>query len=181
MTETSALLVAARNGSDDAHGRLFAHVYGELRRLSQSKLAAMPGATVSATGLVHEAYLKLMGTEGGWDTRGHFMCVAARAMRQILTDRARARHALKRGGPAHATTLDASLGVASDDAPDQVLAVDQALGRLEALAPDLARLVELRFFAGLEVREAAEALGVSERTAARMWGRAKAHLRASLA
>ena len=179
--KTKALLVAARNGEARAADLLFARVYDELRRLSQAYVSAEPhGVTLSATGLVHEAYLKLL-AEGDWADRAHFMAVAARAMRQILTDRARARSAQKRGGPARPVTLGEECAGTSEDAHEHVLAIDAALDQLSARNADLAQLVELRFFGGLEVREAADVLGISARTAARQWARAKAHLRAELA
>lgn len=185
-SETTALLAAVRSGESRAADRLFIHVYDELRRLSQSYIAAEPRhATLSATELVHEAYLKLIGG-GDWTDRAHFMAIAARAMRQILIDRARARRTLKRGGKARAVTLNndlpgTSLSVASDDTLDQVLALDAALERLSARDELLGQLVELRFFGGLQVNEVAEVLGLSPRTAARHWARAKAHLLADLA
>jgi RNA polymerase sigma factor (TIGR02999 family) len=184
--ETTALLAAARKGEARAADLLFGRLYDELRRLSGAYVAAEAhGATLSATDLVHEAYLKLI-SGGDWADRAHFMAIAARAMRQILTDRARARRAAKRGGEARAVTLDpdllgAPLPGSPSDAHEQVLAVDAALERLSARDEDLGRLVELRFFGGLEVREVAEVTGVSERTAARQWARAKAHLLAELA
>ena len=181
ITDATVLLHAARDGDTDASTRLLPLVYAELRKLSQSRIDAEPGVvTISATGLVHDAYLKLVGT-GDWADRVHFMAVAARAMRQILTDRARARTASKRGGSQRAVTLVHS-GV-SDDAPliDDVLAVDAALDRLATRDAELARVVELRFYGGLEIDEVAEATGVSPRTAARRWGKAKAYLRADLA
>ncbi len=184
--DTTALLLAARKGEARAADLLFVRLYDELRRLSQGHLAAEPhGATLSATGLVHEVYLKLI-AGGDWTDRAHFMAIAARAMRQILTDRARARQSSKRGGGARAVTLDydilgTHLPEAEHDALAEVLSVDAALDRLASRDEHLARLIELRFFGGLEVREAAVVLGVSARTAARQWSRAKAHLRAELA
>lgn len=184
--EATALLSAVRNGEPGAADRLFVRVYDELRRLAQSYIAAeRRGVTVSATDLVHEAYLKLV-ANGDWTDRTHFMAVAARAMRQILVDRARARSAAKRGGADRAITLDynllgASLPGNEHHALEQVLALDAALERLTARDEQLGRLVELRFFGGLEVREVAEVLGISARTAARCWARAKAHLLADLA
>ena len=180
-TDTTLLLHAARAGDARAADRLFPRVYAELRRLSQARISGEPGVvTISATGLVHEAYLKLIDGDG-WADRAHFMAVAARAMRQILTDRARARSAAKRGGAAREVTLDADLAVPSEASAEEVLAVDAALDRLAMRDEQLARLVELRFFGGLEVAEAADVLGISPRTAARAWARAKAHLRADLA
>ena len=178
---TTDLLSAARDGDARAADHLFARVYDELRRLSQSYVAAEPHAvTLSATGLVHEAYLKLI-AGGDWTDRSHFMAIASRAMRQILTDRARARNTQKRGGAARPVVLPSDGVEATDDAHEHVLAIDAALDRLSSRNASLAQLVELRFFGGLDVREAAEVLGISERTAARQWARAKAHLRADLA
>lgn len=179
--DTIALLARSRSGDRRAADLLFDRVYDELRRISQAQIGGESGGvTISATGLVHEAYLKLLGA-GEWADRGHFVAVAARAMRQILTDRARARATLKRGAGAAAVTLVPDvMGGAESGIADDVLAVDAALDRLALRDADLARLVELRFFGGLEVAEVAEVLGVSPRTAARQWARAKAHLRAEL-
>lgn len=178
---TTALLQAAREGDASAADALLPHVYDELRRLAQARVSAEPGVvTVSATGLVHEAYLKLV-ANGKWEDRAHFLAVASRAMRQILTDRARARQAQKRGGRELTVTLADSLGVADDSLPEQILAVDQALDRLAAHEPDLARFVEMRFFGGMTVAEVAEANGVTRRTATRQWTRAKAYLHVLLA
>lgn len=179
-SDTTALLHSVRDGDPRAADLLLPHVYAELRRLSQSRLSAEPGVvTLSATGLVHEAYLKLV-DGGGWADRAHFMAVAARAMRQILTDRARARNAQKRGGVDRPVTLADDFVGTEDEALDRVLAVDQALDRLAAHDAELARLVELRFFGGMETDEVAAVLGISPRTAARRWARAKAHLNAFL-
>lgn len=183
--QTVALLAAARSGDARAADDLFAHLYHELRQLSGAQLAAeASGVTLSATGLVHEAYLRLLpaGDLGG--DRTHFFALAARAMRRILIDRARARRATKRGGNDRPITLnphDLDARLAGLDAYEQVLAVDAALERLSAHDDQLGRLVELRFFGGLDVDEAATVLGVSPRTAARLWARAKAHLLAELA
>lgn len=137
--------------------------------------------TVSATGLVHEAYLKLLDSAEFAD-RSHFFAVASRVMRQILCDRARARNASKRGGGERQVTLVTHpVGDGEQEgAADRVLALDDALRRLAARDADLAQLVELRFFGGLEMAEAAEVLGVSRRTASRYWVRARAYLRADL-
>lgn len=180
-TETTALLHAVREGDVRAFDALVPHVYAELRQLSEKRIRGQAGAvTLSATGLVHEAYLKLAGG-GDWADRAHFMAVAARAMRQILVDRARARTADKRGGPLRPVTLHENAVAADEVALDEILAVDAALERLAAHDPRLARLVELRFYGGLEVDEAAHVLGTSPRTTARDWARAKAYLRSFLA
>ena len=179
-TETTALLHDLRDGDARASDALFPHVYAELRQLSARRIQGQPGAvTLSATGLVHEAYLKMAGG-GDWADRAHFMAVAARAMRQILTDRARARTADKRGGALRPVTLQDDLVAGDEESLDQVLAVNAALERLEARDARLARLVELRFYGGMDVDEAAEVLGTSPRTTARDWARAKAYLRSFL-
>lgn len=164
---------------------LFAVVYDELRRLARHHLRQeRPDHTLQPTALVHEAYVRLARQEG-FASRAHFLAVASRAMRHVLVDHARARLAARRGGGAAHVTLDPTrLAPLAPDDPDQTaafrLAVDDALGRLERRDAAMARLVELRFFGGLEVDEAALALDISPRTAARLWARAKAHLRADL-
>ena len=188
-SDTLALISAVRHGDRSASDRLFSRVYGELRQIADRRIASTPGpVTLSATGLVHEAYVKMVGGSD-WTDRSHFMAVAARAMREILIDRARARNAAKRGGGARAITLDADLVGAEDDVFDQVLALGlrllgqgagEALHRLAAYDADLSQMVELRFFGGLDVEEAALVQGISARTAARRWARAKAHLRSFL-
>ncbi len=182
--DTTALIAAARDGDSRASDLLFQAVYDELRRLSQARLSAEPGVvTVSATGLVHEAYLRLLDSKE-WADRAHFLAVASRVMRQILCDRARARTAGKRGGKDRPATLVPDLdGAAADPeaAADQVLALDAALRRLSQRDAGLAHLVELRFFGGLDMSEVADVLGVTRRTATRHWARARAYLRADLA
>jgi len=177
--DTTALLAVAREGDARAHNTLFEQVYDELRRLAGSRRRDSHDATVSTTGLVHEAYLKMVGASGPWENRRHFMRVAAGAMRQVLIDRARARRALKRGVAPHATTLD-DTHLAVDATADHILDIHDALDRLAARDNELAQIVELRFFGALEVDEVADVLGVSPRTAARRWAQAKALLHADL-
>ena len=175
--EITRLLSALEAGDRDAADRLFILVYNELRRLAGRQLRRGMSETLTPTALVHETYLKL-GARDGWSARDrvHFFALAARAMRQILVDRARERRRIKRGGGATAVTLGA-LDDRSDPPPlEDVLAVDRALSRLEAEDPELARLVEWRFFAGLSVEEIAGALDVSERTVKRQWRSARAIL-----
>jgi RNA polymerase sigma-70 factor (ECF subfamily) len=185
-TAATALLTAARRGDEGASGLLVPLVYDELRRLAQAHLRRERGGhTLQPTALVHEAYLKLFDRTAAWEDRGHFLAVASRAMRQILTDHARARAAAKRGsGGARVTLdpdrLDPGAAASEEEQAALLIAVDDALVRLATLDAELARVVELRFFGGLEVDEAAEALGVSPRTAARLWARAKAYLREHL-
>lgn len=155
----------------------FAASYQELRRLAASVRRGESSATLNPTALVHEAWLKLRGTPDVAQTSAlHFRRIAARAMRQVLVEASRRRHALKRGGPdALAITLDESMA-ADTPGHEDVLALDAALEALAAVDARQARLVECRFFAGLNVAEAAEALGISEATALRDWRAAKAWL-----
>ncbi len=148
-------------------------VYHELRKLAAAKLATeKPGYTLDATALVHEAWLKLADVSVEWQDRTHFLRTAATAMRRILVDRARAKRAIKRDG-GHRVELSEIVSPVPDD---ELLALDQALETLSLTKPDHARLVDLRFFAGLTGDEAAEALGVSPATADRMWRFARAWL-----
>jgi RNA polymerase sigma factor (TIGR02999 family) len=163
------VLQAMKDGAPGAASELMDLVYSELRGLARAKLQGSPGHTLQATALVHEAYLKLFGSEpGAWQDRAHFFAAAARAMRSVLVDHARARQAVKRGGGAQRVTLSTALGSA-DDGAFEVLAVHEALAKLEAVDPRKARLVELLFFAGLNVEEAAAVLELSPRTVKRDW------------
>ncbi|MGE0440028.1 MAG: ECF-type sigma factor [Gemmatimonadales bacterium] len=157
-----------------AFDELFARVYDEMRLLAHRQRGRHgEPATVTTTALVHEAYLKLaQGREVEWNDRGHFFALAARAMRFILVDQARGRLRAKRDG--RAVTLDDA--PAAEERPEQLLAVDEALARLETASPRLAQVVYLRFFAGLSYPEIADLLGVSEPTAKRDWARARAWL-----
>jgi RNA polymerase sigma-70 factor, ECF subfamily len=151
-------------------------VYAELRRVAAAYLRReRPGQTLQPTALVNEAYVRLAGQHPRFQNRAHFCAIAANAMRQILVERARARHAQKRGGGAARVTLDEGLARAPEP-PVDLGALDQALTRLAALDPQQARIVELRFFGGLSVEETAEALGVSPATVKRHWSVARAWL-----
>jgi RNA polymerase sigma factor (TIGR02999 family) len=157
---------------------LLPQVYDELRRLAAAKLAQeKPGQTLQATALVHEAWLRLADASVEWRDRNHFLRVAATAMRRILVDRARAKHTTKRGGDG--VRVD-EFDIAAPVSEPELLALDEALDRLAAIKPDHARLIELRYFAGLTGDEAAEALGVSPATADRMWRYARAWLQVEL-
>jgi RNA polymerase sigma-70 factor (ECF subfamily) len=173
----TALLAAARAGDPAALDAVLPLVYEELRRVARAQMRReRPGQTLDATALVHEAWLRLAGSRDiDAGNRTHFVAIAARIMRQVLIERARARHAAKRGGHRERITLDEGL-LPDAGRPIDLLALDDALERLAALDPDNARLVELRFFGGLTVEEAAEALHTSPATIKRRWALARAFL-----
>ena len=175
--EVTRLLLSWRHGDDGALDRLFPLVYEELRGMAHRQLRRGPsGDTLSTTALVHEAYLKLVDrTQLHVNDREHFMALAAKAMRQILVDYARRRGASKRGGAASHQPLEEGL-VPVSSRSDELLAIDEALGRLERLDPRLGRLVELRVFGGLSVEESGRVLDVSPRTVKRDWQKARAFL-----
>lgn len=180
-TEVTAILRAAQNGDGDAAGRLLPLVYDELRKLAQARMANLPpGQTLQPTALVHEAYLRLLGKRDlQLDGRRHFFFAAARAMRDILVEQARAKAGPKRGGGRVRVALeDSEVEVAGD--PDDVLALNEALADLETHDPLKARIVELRYFTGMSAPEAAEVLGLSERTLHRHWRFIKAWLKSRL-
>ena len=182
MDEVSQILNALENGDPHAADRLLPLVYDELRKLAGQKLAGeKPGQTLQATALVHEAYLRLVGNSAGphWDSRGHFFAAAAEAMRRILLNRARDKQRLKRGGGRKRLDLN-QIEIAPDSAERQLLALDEALAQLAVEDPGAAQLVNLRFFAGLTLPEAAGSLGLALRTAERQWAYARAWLYARL-
>ena len=180
MPDVTRLLDAAAAGDRHAAGELLPLVYDELRALAAARMADEPtGQTLQPTALVHEAYLRLVGpADGGrWDGRGHFFAAAAEAMRRILVDAARKRGREKHGGDRHRVGLDGVPAAAPDpDRLTDLVALDAALTRLAAHDPQAARLVELRHFGGLTMPEVAEVLGVSPRTADRVWAFARAWL-----
>jgi RNA polymerase sigma-70 factor (ECF subfamily) len=176
--EVTRLLAELREGHQEAADQLVPLVYGELHRMAGSYMQReRPGHTLQATALVNEAYMRLVGGEPAqWQNRAHFFAIAAHTMRQVLTDHARRRHAGKRGGAdARKVDVDAALLIA-DDKLEDVIAIDEALERLALIDPRQSRLIELRFFAGLNVEEAAEAMGISAITVKREWRLAKAWL-----
>jgi RNA polymerase sigma factor (TIGR02999 family) len=181
-TTVAQLVESARRGDEQALSALMPLVYEELRRLAASYMRReRPGQTLQATALVHDAYIRLMqDSKLSWQNRSHFFGIAARSMRQILVERARARRAVKRGGSRIRVTLDAGLLATQAPAID-LEALDEALTRLEALDAELARVVEVRFFGGLSIEEAAETLDVSPATVKRRWTVAKAWLARELA
>jgi RNA polymerase sigma factor (TIGR02999 family) len=187
MSDVTRILSAIEQGDPNAAAQLWPLVYDELRRLAGQKLAReKPGQTLQATGLVHEAYLRLVAIPGGesdeepaqWECRGHFFAAAAEAMRRILIDKARRKHSAKHGGDRRRLTLDevASLPTPEDTPQEDLLALDEALRQLEAEEPVKARLVKLRFFAGVSLEDAARMLGVSPGTAKRYWVYARSWL-----
>jgi RNA polymerase sigma factor (TIGR02999 family) len=181
-TTVAQLVESARRGDEQALSALMPLVYEELRRLAASYMRReRPGQTLQATALVHDAYIRLMqDSKLSWQNRSHFFGIAARSMRQILVERARARRAAKRGGSRIRVTLDAGL-LATEAPAIDLEALDEALTRLEALDAELAQVVEVRFFGGLSIDEAAEALDVSPATVKRRWTVAKAWLARELA
>lgn len=180
MSEITKILNAGERGGPRAAEELLPLVYEELRRLAAARLAReKPGQTLQATALVHEAWLRLAdSTRQTWESKAHFFGAAAEAMRRILIDRARRQHSQKRGGDLLRVELDAgALLAAPDDRSDEeLLALDQALQQFEREDPARARLVKLRYFAGLSIREAADALGISVATAKRQWVYARSWL-----
>jgi RNA polymerase sigma-70 factor, ECF subfamily len=179
--EVTLLLTALTRGDDAAASRLIPVVYAELRRLAESYMRReRVDHTLQATALVHEAYLKLIGQRSvNWQSRAHFFGVAAQLMRRILIDHARGHVRQKRGGEQRKVSLDEAF-VSIEQQADELVAVDDSLNRLAKIDPRQARVVELRFFGGLSVEEAAEVLGISPKTVKRDWSVAKAWLYADL-
>jgi RNA polymerase sigma factor (TIGR02999 family) len=172
------MLDSIGRGEQGAAEELLPVVYGELRRLAAARMAREePGQTLQATALVHEAYLRLIGSSSPsrWNGRNHFFAAASEAMRRILVEKARRRRAIKRGAGAAHVQLD-DVDPASPVKDEQVLEVSDALEQLALEDPTAAELVKLRFFAGLSGQEAAAALGLAERSATRTWAYARAWL-----
>ena len=177
MTHVTHLLSAIEQGDPHAAEQLLPLVYDELRKLAAQKLAQeKPGQTLQATALVHEAYLRLVGTQDpGWSSRGQFFSAAAEAMRRILVDNARRKGGAKRGRGRARVELNLD-ELASPERADDLIALDEALEQLAQTDPQTAELVKLRFFAGVGVKQAAELLGISPRTADFRWAYARAWL-----
>ncbi len=178
MSELTQILDAIAQGDPDAASQLLPLVYDELRKLAAQKLGGeAPGQTLQPTALVHEAYLRLAGEseEQHWDGRGHFFAAAAEAMRRILVERARHKATLKRGGDRDRMEMAESL-LAAPELREDLLALDAALTKLAETDKQAAELVQLRYFAGLPLREIADFLGLSPRTADRVWAYARAWL-----
>lgn len=179
--EITQLLAAHQEGDPEAFARLVPLVYEDLRGIAHARLAGHRRGSLDTTGLVHEAYLKLVArTAVSWQSRAHFFSVAARAMRQIVVDFARRHRALKRGRAEVHVPLDEA-EIAIEEEAEELLLLDQAVERLSEIGERLGRVVECRFFGGFTDEETAEALGVSVRTVQRDWSRARAWLRHELA
>jgi RNA polymerase sigma factor (TIGR02999 family) len=182
MSDVTQILSAIEQGNPRASEQLLPLVYEELRRLAAQKMAQeAAGQTLQATALVHDAYIRLVDTEKvqQWNSRGHFFAAAAEAMRRILIERARGKARVKHGGDWHRVdleTLDVDGGISSD----QLVALDEALAKLTQLDRLAGDLVKLRYFAGLSITDAAQALGMSTATAYRQWAYARAWLRSEL-
>ena len=182
MADVTRLLEIAQAGQPQAAAELLSLVYDELRKLAAARMASeRPGQTLDATGLVHEAYLRLVDvkTPQQWDNRGHFFAAAAESMRRILVDNARRKGRLKHGGKLKRVDLEeADFG--SKASPAEMLDIDEAISKLATEDPNAAKLVKLRFFAGLSIGETAELLGLSRSTAYELWGYARAWLQCEL-
>jgi len=180
MSDVTHILSQIEQGDPQAAEKLLPLVYDELRKLAAAKLAQeKPGQTMQATALVHEAYLRLVGKDekhASWENRGHFFAAAATAMRRILVDNARRKNAEKRGLSPARRDLD-MIEIAAAEIPEDLVALDDALSELAMIDKPAANLVHLRYFAGLSIPDAAEALNISPRTAARLWAYARAWLR----
>ena len=178
MEEVTRILDAIGQGNQRAAEELLPVVYEDLRRLAKNKLAKeSPGQTLQATALVHEAWMRLIGSqnEQKWDHRGHFFLAAAEAMRRILIENAKRKQALKRGGKQQRVELDEAQLVISIPA-DQLLDLNEALENLAEDLPEECKLIKLRYFGGLTIEEAAEVIGVSRKVAYRYWRCARAFL-----
>jgi RNA polymerase sigma factor (TIGR02999 family) len=180
MNDVTRILADVEHGDSGAADQLLTLVYDELRKLAAHKLRhEKPGQTLQATALVHEAYLRLVDIEKvqRWDSRGHFFAAAAEAMRRILIERARRKLRRKHGGEFQRIDLDEQLALAAgDDSGVALLSLDEAITELEVHDAQAARLVKLRYFAGLSHQDAADALGIGRRAADRLWALARAWL-----
>ena len=177
MTDVTRILTAIEQGDAKAADKLLPLVYEELRRLAARKMSQeSPGQTLQPTALVHEAYIRLVGSEAqNWNSRTHFFAAAAEAMRRILIENARRKQRLKRGGGQQEVDLDdAELAIKAPS--EDLIALDEALAKLAAENPIKADLVKLRYFAGMTIEQAAEILGISRATADRYWSYARAWL-----
>lgn len=181
--DVTQILNRIEDGDSQAANQLLPLVYEELRKLAANRMAQeAAGRTLQPTALVHEAFMRLVGNDPGqeWDNRGHFFAAAAEAMRRILIDSARRRNSVKRGGQNTRKELHEDDAVIVVDDGDTLLALDEALTEFAKIEPELARLVELRYFTGLTIDETAKVLGVSPRTTKRNWTYARAWLKRAM-
>jgi RNA polymerase sigma factor (TIGR02999 family) len=179
MTDVTQILSQIESGDPSAAEQLLPLVYDELRKLAAMKLAQeKPGQTLQATALVHEAYLRIVDVDKvrHWDSRGHFFAAAAIAMRRLLVEQARLKQRLKRGGERQRVPLE-EIDLAHEFPSNELLALDEAISKLELESPEKSKVVELRFFVGMNHEEIANALGISAVTARRHWRYARAWLR----
>lgn len=177
MEETTSLLRAWSDGDARAGDELFERLYDDLRRVAARRNTADPAGALDTTALVHEAYLRLVDQkQARWHDRAQFFAVASRVMRRLLVDEARRRRSLKRGGDVRKVSLDELGELSFGERPEQILALEACLAELETLDADKARLVELRFFAGLSLEQTAELLGTSRATVVRQWRMTKGWL-----
>jgi RNA polymerase sigma factor (TIGR02999 family) len=182
MSDVTRILLQINDGDPSAAEQLLPLVYDELRKLAAAKMAQeSPGQTLQATALVHEAYIRLVDVEKAqhWDSRGHFFAAAAEAIRRILVDRARAKRSLKRGGNRRQVEIEVAEPISAETNVD-ILALNEALDKLQAVDHVKAELVKLRYFGGLTVPEAAKVLGIAPATADKYWAYAKCWLRAEM-
>jgi len=183
MSDVTQFLAQIDAGDPRAADRLLPLVYDELRKLAAARLAhEKPGQTMGATSLVHEAYLRLVGPSGSqtWDSRGHFFAAAAEAMRRIMIESARRKSRQKHGGDFERVDMDEIDVLVPESPVDDLLALNEALERLEVEDTQAAQVVKLRFFAGLSLTDVAEALGISRTTAYEQWAYARAWLRCAV-
>ena len=182
MSDVTRILSAIEQGDPHAAEQLLPLVYDELRRLAAERMAQeKPGQTLQATALVHEAYVRLVDVDKAqhWNSRGHFFAAAAEAMRRLLVEKARRKRSVKHGGAFRRVDFEEALPL--DDRPgEELLALNEALDQLALEDPVKAELVKLRYFTGLSVQEAADALGIARATADRYWAYAKAWLYCAL-
>ena len=182
MSDLTVILDRIQQGDSNAAAELLPLIYEELRKLAAAKMAQeQPGQTLQPTALVHEAWLRLVGTDEhkAWNSRAHFFGAASEAMRRILVDRVRKKERIKHGGELERVDLEHVI-IATEDSDDTVLAVHDALEKLALDSPQKAEIVKLRYFTGMEHAEIAEALGISEPTVRRHWAYARSWLYAEL-
>ena len=180
MSDVTRILSEIEQGDPSAAEQLLPLVYDELRKLAASRMASeKPGQTLAPTGLVHEAWLRLAGSDASWETRGHFFAAAAEAMRRILIDRARRKKTAKHGGEHRRREIDLE-SIEAANPNERLLQLDEALSRFTEVEPAKAQLIKLRYFAGCSIKDAATLLGISTATADRYWAYSRAWLQTEM-